>query len=94
MLAIAILATLFVVFDLVQRHQKYREIAGYCESMQRQCRAIAEGDPYVIEQMSWSQSTDREWNARYAEYFARMQRRFEHAASKPWVNVYYDPPPR
>lgn len=94
MFAVAIVAALMAVFKLLQRHQKYRDVADYCSRMECHYRAIAEGDPKAIEDATWSGSTDRDWNAKCAAYFARMRNRFNHAAYRPWLTVQPDPLPQ
>lgn len=94
LLAVAVVAALLGAYDMVKRHQKYRDLADHFRYMENQSRAIVRGDPEVIEQASWSQSTDPAWNAKIAEYSARMRERFEHAALRPWRIVKPDPPPK
>lgn len=94
MLAVALIAISLGIFLMVERRQTYLRKAEGIRRMEIQCRAVARGDADAIERVKYSDSVDPEWNARCADYYARMRIRYEQGASTPWLIVERDPPPK
>ncbi len=93
MILVAVLALSLSAAVLWLRREQYRRLAevySLTEKVLRVDSHMARGTA-AFPLLDLSDSMDR--NARQADYYARLRRKYERAATRPWLPVAPDPPP-
>ena len=92
MILVAVLALSLSAAVLWRRREHYRRLAeayALTEMVLRVDSNMARGSA-AFPLLDLSESMDR--NARQADYYARLRRKYERAARRPWLPVEADPP--